>query len=101
VKYLIVFEKSSNGYGAYAPDLPGLGVVGRTLAETRKLMQRGIEVYLEELQVSGGAVPKPSASAMEYEFVIPALHHGKSPIRSTPAKRIHTKRTPERAAAHG
>ena len=86
MKYLIVFEKSSNGYGAYAPDLPGLGVVGRTLAETRKLMQRGIEVYLEELQVSAGAVSKPSAS---------------SPIRSTPAKRIHTKPTPERAAAHG
>jgi predicted RNase H-like HicB family nuclease len=101
VKYLVVFEKSRNGYGAYAPDLPGLGVVGRTLAETRKLIQQGIEIYVEELRNSGGAVPKPSASAMEYEVVTPALHQGKSPTSSTPSKRTQTKRTPERAAAHG
>ena len=25
MKYLIVYEKSENGWGAYAPDLPGLG----------------------------------------------------------------------------
>ncbi len=101
MRYLVVFEKSSNGYGAYAPDLPALGVAGRTFAETRNLIQQGIEVYVEELRNSGGAVPKPSASAMEYEMMTPALHQAKNLARSTPLKRSQSKRTPERAAAHG
>lgn len=71
MKYLVVFEKSKNGYGAYAPDLPGLGVVGRTLAETRRLITEGIDLYLEETIRVGDPIPKPSASAIEYEAVKP------------------------------
>jgi hypothetical protein len=26
MKYLVIYEKSSKGWGAYAPDLPGFGV---------------------------------------------------------------------------
>ena len=28
MRYLIVYEKSPTGWGAYAPDLPGLGAAG-------------------------------------------------------------------------
>ena len=31
LQYLVVFEKSANGWGAYVPDLPGLGVLGEEL----------------------------------------------------------------------
>ena len=29
MKYLVIYEKSDTGWGAYAPDLPGLGVAER------------------------------------------------------------------------
>ena len=29
MKYLVIYEKSAEGWGAYAPDLPGLGVAAR------------------------------------------------------------------------
>jgi predicted RNase H-like HicB family nuclease len=35
MKYLIVCEKSNAGWGAYAPDLPGLGAAGKTLDEVK------------------------------------------------------------------
>jgi predicted RNase H-like HicB family nuclease len=35
MKYLVIFEKSAEGWGAYAPDLPGLGVAGATLEEVK------------------------------------------------------------------
>ena len=48
MKWAIVIEKSANGYGGYAPDLPGLGVVGDSPEEVRRLLAEGIAVYLEE-----------------------------------------------------
>ena len=38
MKYAVVYEKSETGWGAYAPDLPGLGVVGKTLEETKRTL---------------------------------------------------------------
>jgi predicted RNase H-like HicB family nuclease len=35
MKYLVIYEKSSTGWGAYVPDLPGLGVVAKTLDEAK------------------------------------------------------------------
>jgi predicted RNase H-like HicB family nuclease len=65
VTYLIVYEKSSNGWGAYAPDLPGLGVAGKTLEETKQLIREAIEFHLEGMRQHGEEVPAPS-SQMEY-----------------------------------
>ena len=31
MKYLVIYEKSETGWGAYAPDLPGLGIAAETL----------------------------------------------------------------------
>jgi predicted RNase H-like HicB family nuclease len=31
-EYAAVFEKASNGWSAYAPDLPGLGMAGASFA---------------------------------------------------------------------
>ena len=49
MKWAIVIEKSENGYGGYAPDFPGLGVVGDTQDEVRQLLAEGMELYLEEV----------------------------------------------------
>lgn len=63
--YLIVYEKSSRGWGAYAPDLPGLGVVGQSLKETKRLIREAIEFHLEGIRQHGEVIPVPS-SKMEY-----------------------------------
>jgi predicted RNase H-like HicB family nuclease len=60
MQYAVIFEKSANGYGAYAPDLPGTGAVGRTLAVTRKRIKVVIEAHIEGLRADGLPVPAPS-----------------------------------------
>ncbi|MFZ3340348.1 MAG: type II toxin-antitoxin system HicB family antitoxin [Terriglobales bacterium] len=66
MKYLVVYERSSNGWGAYAPDLPGLGVAGRTIKEAKDLIREAIEFHLEAVRERGEAIPKPSATT---EFI--------------------------------
>ena len=39
MKYAIIIEKTGNGYGAYAPDLPGCIAAADTLEETEALMR--------------------------------------------------------------
>ena len=62
-QYLVVYEKSRDGWGAYVPDLPGLGVVGDTLEEVQQLIREGIELHLESLKEHGDPIPKPCATS--------------------------------------
>jgi predicted RNase H-like HicB family nuclease len=71
MRYTVIYEKSSNGYGAYVPDLPGLGVVAPTLEETRKLILEGIPTHIRAIREHGETVPEPTSSAEEVE--VPAL----------------------------
>jgi predicted RNase H-like HicB family nuclease len=71
MKYTVIYEKSANGYGAYVPDLPGLGVVASTLEETRRLILEGIPAHIHALRAHGDPVPEPTSSAEEID--IPAL----------------------------
>ena len=49
-EYLAVVEKYGPGaYGAYVPELPGVGVAGETEAEVRALVTDAIRLYLDEL----------------------------------------------------
>ena len=66
MKYLIVYEKSKTGWGAYAPDLPGLGAAGKTLDEVKELIREAIEFHLEGMRQHGETIPKPSATT---EFI--------------------------------
>ena len=64
-KYLVIFEKSSNGYGAYAPDLPGCIATGRTLEKTRARMQEAVELHLKSMREDGDPIPKPTHVAVD------------------------------------
>jgi predicted RNase H-like HicB family nuclease len=55
-EYAAVFEKTSNGWSAYAPDLPGLGVAAATFEETEQL--------LEGMREDGLPIPEPSTQVM-------------------------------------
>lgn len=62
MKYLVIYEKSDSGWGAYAPDLPGLGVAGETLEEARELIREAMEFHLEGMRLHGDEIPAPSAT---------------------------------------
>jgi len=72
MRYTIIYEKSPTGYGAYVPDLPGLGVVAKTLDEVKLLIREGIDIYLAELRESGEEIPAPTSTAEEFEVAISA-----------------------------
>lgn len=62
MKYLVVYEKSTTGWGAYAPDLPGLGVAAPTLDEVKELIREAVEFHLEGMREHGDPIPLPSAT---------------------------------------
>jgi predicted RNase H-like HicB family nuclease len=62
VKYLVIYEKSTTGWGAYAPDLPGLGVAGTSLDEVKELIREAVEFHLEGMRRHGDPIPSPSAT---------------------------------------
>lgn len=64
LEYLIIIEKSKSGYGAYAPDLPGVGVVGENREETLKLIKEAIELHIDDMKESGKRLPKPKNEAV-------------------------------------
>lgn len=66
MKYAVIIEKSPKGYGAYAPDLPGVGVVGDSVEEARQLIREAIELHLAGLKEDGQPAPEPS---VEIDYV--------------------------------
>jgi predicted RNase H-like HicB family nuclease len=69
-EYAAVFEKTSTGWSAYAPDLPGLGVAAETIEEAEQLLREGIEIHIEGLREDGLPIPEPSTRVMR--MAIPA-----------------------------
>ena len=65
MKYAVIIEKGEDGYGAYAPDLPGCIAAGETREEVKKLIQEAIEFHIEGLKEDGIPVPV-SASSIEF-----------------------------------
>lgn len=53
-EYLVIVEKyGPRAYGAYVPELPGIGVAGATEDEVRDLVADAIRLYLDELERDG------------------------------------------------
>ncbi len=53
----VVYERTSTGWSAYVPALPGLGVAGETRAEVEELIREGIPFHLEGLVEEGLPIP--------------------------------------------
>ncbi|HJV35902.1 type II toxin-antitoxin system HicB family antitoxin [Geomonas sp.] len=67
-RYLVVIEKTSTGFSAYAPDLPGCIATGETREETKKNMQSAIKLHVQGLLEDHLEVPESKSSA-EYMAV--------------------------------
>ena len=63
MKYLVVVERSENGFGVYVPDLPGCVAVADTHEEVVTLIQEAIEFHIEGLKESGDPVPQPTSQS--------------------------------------
>ena len=61
MKYLVVYEKSPTSWGAYVPDLPGLGAAAPTLDEVKELIREAVEFHLEGRRQHGDPIPAPAA----------------------------------------
>jgi len=63
-EYLVIFEQGKDGgWGAYAPDLPGLGVVGETREEAEEFIRKGISMHIAGLREDGLPIPEPTTTA--------------------------------------
>jgi predicted RNase H-like HicB family nuclease len=67
--YAVIIEQGETSFGAYAPELPGLGVAGDSLEEVERLIREAIPLHIESLRAHGEPVPPPSTVAT---MVIPA-----------------------------
>lgn len=61
--YVVVIEKTENGFGAYVPDLPGCIAAGDTREETEALIREAVSYHVELLRERGDPVPEPRATA--------------------------------------
>ena len=60
-EYTVIYERASDGgWGAYVPDLPGLGVVAESFPVVEQLIREGIVIHIEGLVEEGLPVPEPT-----------------------------------------
>lgn len=71
-KFLVVIEKSKDGFGAYSPDLHGCVAVAATREEVEQKMYEAITFHLEGLKEDGISIPK-SESTAEYMILPTAV----------------------------
>ena len=62
-KYLIVYEKSKDGYSAYVPDLPGCTSAGENREEIEKNIIEAIRLHLEVMEKEGIPIPEPTSDS--------------------------------------
>jgi predicted RNase H-like HicB family nuclease len=61
-EYVVIYESGATGWSAYCPDLPGLGVAGKTRAEVERLIREGAEIHIEALREHDEPVPEPTST---------------------------------------
>jgi predicted RNase H-like HicB family nuclease len=60
-EYLVVIEHEGESWGAYCPDLPGVGVAGESREEVERLIREAIAFHLDGLRQAGEKIPEPTA----------------------------------------
>ncbi len=62
-EYVVIYEQGPTSWGAYCPDLPGLGVAAASRDEAERLIREGIGVHIDSLREHGEPVPDPTSAA--------------------------------------
>ena len=71
MKYSIVVERTSTGYSAYVPDLPGCVAAAGSYETAEKLIHEAVVLHLEALRGDGDPIPEPRSSAGSVEVPVP------------------------------
>lgn len=66
--YAVVFEKTTNNYAAYVPDLPGCVATGRTKAEVERRIRAAIHLHLKGMREDGESAPEPTTTVDAVEI---------------------------------
>ncbi len=66
-RYLVVIEKTSDGFSAYSPDLEGCAATGSTRREVEQNMQEAITFHLDGMREEGLPIPEPSSESVFLE----------------------------------
>jgi predicted RNase H-like HicB family nuclease len=61
-RYPLVIEKTTTGYSAYSPDVPGCAAVGDTEEETRQNFRDALSAHFQVMRELGEPIPEPSSS---------------------------------------
>jgi len=61
-RYPIIIERTSTGFSAYSPDVPGCAAVGDTEEETRRSFRDALAAHFEVMREIGDPIPEPSSS---------------------------------------
>jgi predicted RNase H-like HicB family nuclease len=61
--FAVIYEKTSTGYSAYVPDLPGCIAAGATFEDTAELIRGAIEMHLESMREDGDSIPESATIA--------------------------------------
>ncbi len=63
--YAVVFERTPNNYGAYAPDVPGCVSVGATWEEMQANIREALAFHIEGMVENGETLPDPRMSVRD------------------------------------
>ncbi len=69
--FLVIIERDNQGYGAYAPDLPGCVAVGDTQEDVEKNMREAIIMHIQGMVEDQEAIPSPSTIAEYVDISLP------------------------------
>ena len=76
-RYMVVFERTADGWSAYAPDVPGCGTTGATVDEALVNIKEALELWLEVAEEQGDTAPEPLHQFAAFvEVDIPATVKG-------------------------
>ncbi len=65
MRYYVIYERADDGgWGAYPPDIPGVGVVANTRAEARDSVRKAIEMHLAGLREDGLPIPSHRGNSL-------------------------------------
>ena len=62
LKYVVVFERTSNNWCAYVPDVPGCVSAGDTWEEMLEMIREGLTGHIELMLEYGEVLPEPKMS---------------------------------------
>jgi len=61
LRFSIVAERTSAGYAAYCPDVPGAAATGESREDVERAMREAITAELQTLRRAGNPIPEPAS----------------------------------------